>query len=497
MQRFLHDVRIEKIGYGGIGIATAENGKKILIKWGALPWSVVDCRIVKKKKDFIEAHIVTIKAYDPQWADGEIFCPHYFIPLGVSKANEKSHKIGCGGCKWQIMSYVKQLDAKQWLIRDCMRKFDAIDIKPIIPSPLQTGYRNKIEFSFGKYISAREDIHTDWNLGFHKQGEFSKIVDVDSCGLMGKDANALYTYIKKICQESWLPTHDQKTHQWVFRHLAMREWVNTGQFLVHLVIADKDFDDDTKALRAQIKERFTKDDYLQKSVDTWIVSYNNGLADIIRSADTRTEIWRGTWSIYEKLIFPMGDKDMCELNFRISPFSFFQTNTVGAQQLFYHAAQMAGHIEGDIVDMYCGAGSIGLSFLAMGIGEKVIGVEIVQEAITDAWHNAKINGLEDRAMFFVGTSEKMFVDYPQLAEKMQSVWLVIVDPPRDGLHKNVIDFLIEMKKDYGVKIIYISCNPVTMARDLALLADANIHCKTLQPVDMFPHTHHIEVIWLL
>lgn len=497
MQKFLQDVHIEKIGYGGIGIATASDGKKILIKGGALPWSVVDCRIVKKRKDFIQAHIITIKSYDPQRADGEIFCPHYFIPLGASKENEQSHKIGCGGCKWQIMSYDKQLQAKQDLVKDCMRKFDDMDIRPIIPSPLQTGYRNKIEFSFGKYISARESIDTHRNLGFHKQGEFSKIVDIDNCGLISKDANTLYDYIKKLCQESKLPTYDQKVHHGVFRHLVIREWVNTGQFLVHLVIADKEFDDDKRALWLQLQERIQQDEYLTQTIDTWVVSYNNGLADIIRTADTRTEIWRGEWTIYEKLIFPGEKDDTHELNFRISPFSFFQTNTVWAQQLFYHAAQLAGHVQWDIVDMYCGTGSIGLSFLAMGIGEKVIGVEVVQEAITDAWHNAKINGLEENAMFFVWTSEKLFVDYPQLAEKMSWVWLVVVDPPRDGLHKNVVDFLIKMKKDYGVKIVYISCNPVTMARDLDMLAQADIHCKKLQPVDMFPHTHHIEVIWLL
>jgi len=496
MQKFLQDVHIEKIGYGGIGIAKTSDGKKILIKWGALPWSVVDCRIVKKRKDFIEAHIVTIKSYDPNWADGEVFCPHYFIPLNASKDNEATHKIGCGGCKWQIMSYTKQLEVKMDLVKDCVRKLDAITILPIIPSPLQTGYRNKIEFSFGKYISARQDIHTDWNLGFHKQGEFSKIVDVDSCGLITKEANALYEYIKKLCQESWLPTYDQKRHTWVLRHLVMRQGINTEQFLVHLVLADKDFDIEMKNNWEQLQELCKKDAYLNKTITTRITSYNNGLADIVRGPDTRTETRWGDGYIYEKMMYPHND-DITSLNFRISPFSFFQTNTVGWQQLFYHAAKLAGHTEGDILDLYCGAGSIWLSFLAMGIGNNVIGVEVVQESITDAWYNAKINGLEDKAMFFAGTSEKLFIDYPQLVERMHSVWLVIVDPPREWLHKNVVDFLIQMKKDYGVKIIYISCNPITMARDLELLAEANIPCKTLQPVDMFPHTHHIEVIWLL
>ena len=496
MKKFLQDIRIEKIGYGGIGIAKADNGKKILIKWGALPGSIVDCRIVKRKKDFIQAHIVAIKSYDPKWADGEVFCPHYFIPLGASKDNEKSHKIGCGGCKWQIISYKKQLELKVELIKDCMRHFDTIAMQPIIPSPAQTGYRNKIEFSFGKYISARDDIHTDWNAGFHKQGEFSKIVDIDSCWLIGEKANKLYEYIKKLCMDSWLPVYDQKVHHGVFRHLVIREGINTEQFLVHLVISDAEFDQEKQALWDTFLTTITKDKYLKDTINTFFVSYNNGLADIVRSADTRTDLLWGEGYIYEKLIFP-GEKKMHELNFRISPFSFFQTNTVGAQQLFYHASQLVGNIEGDILDMYCGAGSIWLSFLAMGLGENVIGVEVVQEAITDAWHNATINGLAEKAMFFAGTSEKLFVDYPQVKDKMANVWLVIVDPPRDGLHKNVINFLIDMKKEYGTKILYISCNPITMARDLWLLAEADIHCKKMQPVDMFPHTHHVEVIWVL
>lgn len=133
----------------------------------------------------------------------------------------------------------------------------------------------------------------------------------------------------------------------------------------------------------------------------------------------------------------------------------------------------------------------------MGIGENVIGVEVVSEAITDAWHNAKINGLEDQAMFFAGTAEKVFIDYPQLKEKMSTIGLIIVDPPREGLHKNVVDFLITMKKNYATKIIYISCNPITMARDLEIMQQADISCKALQSVDMFPHTHHIEVIGLI
>lgn len=176
-----------------------------------------------------------------------------------------------------------------------------------------------------------------------------------------------------------------------------------------------------------------KDEYLTKTVNTFVVTYNNGLADIIRSDNYRTELLRGDGYMFEKLLFPTKDpQEYAELNFRISPYSFFQTNTVGAQQLFWHAAQMIGLLRHDtILDLYCGAGSIGLSFLKMGIGKSVIGIETVSESISDAWHNAKINGMEEHAMFLVAQAEKMFVLHPQLTDKCKNLGLIIVDPPRE------------------------------------------------------------------
>lgn len=496
---FLQDVRIEKIIYGWVGLATLGNGKKVLVKGGALPGSVVDCRIVKRRKDYVEAHIVMVKSYDPAYADGEIFCPHYYIPLGVSKENEKTHKIGCGWCKWQILSYQKQLEIKESIVRESFRKLDGIDFLPIVPSPLIKGYRNKIEFSFGKYISQRDDLHAEWNLWFHKQGEFSKIVDVDNCGLIDTESNKLYEYMKKLCSESGIPVYDQMRHSGFFRHLVLRRGVNTDQFLINLAVADGKITDEERTLWDTFVANLKKDEYLTKTVNTFVVTYNNGLADIIRSDHYRTELLRGDGYMFEKLLFPTKDsEEYAELNFRISPYSFFQTNTVGAQQLFWHAAQMIWLLRHDtILDLYCGAGSIGLSFLKMGIGKSVIGIETVSESISDAWHNAKINGMEEHAMFLVAQAEKMFVLHPQLTDKCKNLGLIIVDPPREWLHKNVVDFLIRMKQEYQSKILYISCNPVTMARDIELFAQAEIHCKTLQAVDMFPHTHHIEVIGVL
>lgn len=494
--QLLHDIRIEKIVYGGVWLATLPTGKKVLIKWGALPGSVVDCRIVKKKKDHIQAHIVMIKEYDKQYADWEVFCPHYFVPISELQADMPAHKIGCGWCKWQVMSYPKQLAIKESIVAESFQSFDWITTYPIIPSPQVKGYRNKIEFSFGKYISHKQDIHTDWNLGFHKQGEFSKIIDIDSCGLVSSQANTLFEYLKKLLLESGLPVYDQKMHTGVLRHLVIREGVNTEQFLINLVVSDANFTDAWQTIWEAIQEKIKSDSYLKKTVTTFVVTYNNGIADIVRDRESKTVYLWWDGYIYDKLVFPT-QKDEVSLNFRISPFSFFQTNTLGAQQLFWHAAKHIQNIKWTILDVYCGAGSIWLSLLWMGIGNSMVGVEIVEDAVTDAWHNAEINGLKSQSLFFAGKAEKLFVDYPQVHEKLDDLWLIVVDPPRDGLHKDVISFVSNLHKKYGCKILYISCNPVTMARDCRLFADVWIQTKLLQPVDMFPHTHHIETIWLL
>ena len=158
---------------------------------------------------------------------------------------------------------------------------------------------------------------------------------------------------------------------------------------------------------------------------------------------------------------------------------------------------MTGQVEGTILDLYCGTGSIGLSFLKAGKGEKLIGIEIVPEAIADAWYNAKINGLENQVLFVADPAEKALTTNPELRVKIKDIGLVIVDPPRDGLHKNVVNFLGELKKEQDFKLLYISCNPITMVRDIELLLTHGFQIKKIQPVDMFPQTHHIECIGIL
>ncbi|MDR2189949.1 MAG: methyltransferase domain-containing protein [Candidatus Peribacteria bacterium] len=198
-----------------------------------------------------------------------------------------------------------------------------------------------------------------------------------------------------------------------------------------------------------------------------------------------------------------------QITFRISPFSFFQTNTHGAEKLFSTAFAMLGNVKGNILDLYCGTGSIGLSLLKMSNGSfekeqkeqaelpSLIGIEIVEDAIIDARMNAKLNGLEKQSFFVASPAEKALEKYPELAEKIKNLSVVIVDPPRDGLHKNVVEWIASLKEKQPFKLLYISCNPITMARDVELFLEKGFVLKEVQPVDMFPQTHHIESIGIL
>ncbi len=556
MAKTLNRIKIEKIWYGWVWLARMSDGKRILIKWGALPGSIVDLKIVKQKKDYVEAHITHIVELDPKIVDGEIFCPHFFSLLQNEKgagskeqgaSNLKpvtwnlwpSRKVGCWWCKRQMLSYANQLKLKEDIVNDAFtkikRKLPELQVLSIIGSPSEKKYRNKIEFSFGKYITREQVtgskeqatcnlqpgtcnnvILSDRSVGFHKQGEFSKIIDIDDCALISDEANAIFQHIKWLCKASGLPVHDQMTHQGFFRHIVIRQGTQTDQFLVNLAVADNQLKEKNAPKRNDFLELLKQDAFLKEKVTTFVITYNNGLADIIRSQDceTKTFWWEG--SIYEVLQFKntniksleaqvspeskiewSSQEANIDVTFRISPFSFFQTNTLWAQQLFSQAMSMVGYVEGTILDLYCGTGSIGISFLKVGKWNKLVGIEIVEEAITDAWYNAKINGLEDKVVFLANPAEKAFIQTPEIKERLTDVGLVIIDPPRDGLHKNVVQMICDLKKESDFKLLYISCNPVTMVRDIELFLQWGFTVKEIQPVDMFPQTHHIECIWVL
>ena len=541
MKSILKNLKIYKLWHGWIWIASLSDWKKVLVKWGALPWSTVDVTVVKRRKDYIEAHILETKKYDDQIADWEIFCPHFFIPKWVSEINQWTEKIGCGWCKWQMMSYDRQLDVKYELVSDAFKKLNKnlseqwkeIQILPIIPSPLEKWYRNKIEFSFWVYkqqnIEFRQwikewkteeeilkswvnkyDIDCNQCCGFHKQWEFAKIVDVDSCWLISDRMNQVFKTIKDLCFNSWLPVFDQKTHQWFFRHLVIREWIHTEQLMVNLSISFWNLDEEQTKLWENLMEEFKKDEFLKKNITTFVITHNEWLSDTVKNDKSEAKVFWWEWYIHENLIFVWWNKEDDEseennetqLTFRISPFSFFQTNTLWAEKLFWTAFKMLWNFEGNMLDLYCGAWSIWLSLLKQNYNKnknnELIWIEIVEDAINDARVNASINWLENQSFFVASPCEKVLIKFPELEEKIKNIGVVIVDPPREWLHPNVIQWIGNLKKEYKFKLLYISCNPVTMARDIEMLVKEQwFSAREVQPVDMFPHTHHIEDICVL
>jgi len=509
-KKILYDIEINKIAYGWIWVWHMEDGKIILVKGGALPGSIVDLRITKKRKDFIQWHILEVKKQNPEYTDGKIFCDHYFSRES-KKEDRKLWKVGCGGCKRQVMSYAKQLQLKENIVKESFKRItesQAVEILPIVPSVLEKNYRNKIEFSFGKYIKqARQsedwktktpEIQQHRSLWFHKQWEFSKIIDVEKCWLISDKANKVFWYLKAFFKNSKLMVHDQKTHEWFYRHLVMREWINTDQLLINLAVSE-DFIDRTwqQKLRQNINKELENNVFLKDNITTFLITNNNWLADVVKWQDISIKILRWNGYIFEKLNFNKKDEKI-SVNFRISPFSFFQTNTTGAEQLFNIAMKFAWKQENwTILDLYCGTGTIGLSFLKCWIWDQLVGIEIIEEAIEDAWKNAEINKLKDKSFFVAGPAEKIVKENEELNKHIKNLKVIILDPPREWLHKTVIQFVSTLKQQHNLKIIYISCNPVTMARDVLLFAEENIHIKKLQAVDMFPQTHHIECVSLL
>ncbi len=557
--KILDAILIERIWHGGVGIWALEDKKIVLVKWNVVPWCTVKCLITRQKRDYVEARVLDIvDKWDQEFIAPK--CPHYKNIFDGNISEDKEHIIGCGGCKWQVLSYENQLKLKMKLVLDSFRHQTNIlqntDFRDILWSSKDYQYRNKIEFSFGKYIKkVKKDmeeleqiekkeeqkfsIQKDFQVWFHKQWMFSKVIDVDQCFLVSEKVDGLYKHIKELCFRSWLPVHDQVSHKWFFRHLVVREWFNTNQILINFVVAADYLDNQQKnELWTNLKQKFSKDNFLTSQVKTFCITENNGLADVVKWQDINiSNLW---WDgfIYEELHFVKDGQEevkgkkkgknieaivedwqikitkkesdnieskntkkdvfsTVKVSFRVSPFSFFQTNTNGAELLFKTAFDLIWQVRWTIFDLYCGAGTIWLSLLKQWKWDFVVGVEIVKEAIIDAKYNSKINWLEDKTYFVDWKSEDLVYSDLILQEKVKDLWLVIVDPPRDGLHKNVVSFLNTLKKQHQTKLLYISCNPVTMARDLWLLAEWWWKVDILQAVDMFPQTHHVEMIGIL
>ena len=448
--------------YAAEGKSLVRHDGKVVFVSGAIPGDLVNIQIGKSKKDWAEGR--TIMIIEPSPDRLEPFCKHFGT---------------CGGCKWQMLPYEKQLQFKQQEAEQNLKRIGKVEISeilPIIGSDKTTQYRNKLEFTFSnKRFLTNEEINTEAALiqqnalGYHAPRIFDKIINITECHLLDDVNNNIRNTIRSFAEEKGFEFYDIRNHTGWLRNIIIR-YTTTGELMVNLCL-NHDAESDRIALL----------DYLLlkvPSITTLLYTINPKWNDSIY--DLIPVVYFGKGYVEEKL----GD-----LKFIISPKSFFQTNTKQAENLYSVTKDFAGLTGSEIVyDLYCGTGSIGI--FVSDKAKKVVGVEVIEDAIEDAKKNATLNNI-NHADFFAGDVIKICND--EFFAKHGKPDVVITDPPRAGMHEKLVLKLLEMQ---APKIVYVSCNTATQARDLALLSE-KYEVKKMQAVDMFPHTHHIECVVLL
>ena len=471
----IKNIKIEKLVFGGKGFArlSHENpeldGRVIFVTGGAIPGTVANLRVLKKRKAFLETQIVEVIEKSPL----EVENPNN--PYGMS-----------GGWKWINIPYEEQLKIKEEQVKESLNKILKIQpdltFLPIQGSPTVNGYRNKVEFSFGKYLSKKYDVEQHFNVGFHKQGEFSKIEDMEGCPLIDEMQNEVYRAVKKFCKTLGLPVYDQMRQEGFFRHILIRKTHFANEMMLLLSFNPHYFDSNEKLDKAEklelIKELLISLTEKYSEIKSIYFSHNPNKADVCIGD---LELIYGKGSITESLL---------GLDFQISPTSFFQTNSTGAEKLYSMVLDFAHKEElknQTVLDLYGGTGTIGMIFAKHG-AKQVHSVELVTSASKDGEKNAKLNGIEN--MSFVNAKVEDFLN--KYIEEGNTADLLVIDPPRAGMHPDALPNILK----FGTKqMIYVSCNPATLARDLEyILTNSEYKIEKVQAKDMFPHTHHIETI---
>lgn len=447
--------------YAAEGKALAKQDGKVIFISGAVPGDVADVLLVKNKKDWAEGRVIEIKEYSKERANP--FCRHFGI---------------CGGCKWQMLPYEKQLAYKQKEVEQNLKrigKIDLPDMLPIVGGSDTIHYRNKIEFTFSnkRYLLPEEidsgNTIREGALGFHVPRIFDKVIDIEECFLMDDINNQIRNTIRSFALENNFSFYDIREHTGWLRNIIIR-LCTTGELMVNICL-NYDVEEDRKKLFDHLLKMIP-------SITTLLYTINPKWNDSIY--DLTPQVYFGKGYAIEKLE---------EFQFKISAKSFFQTNTKQAEQLYTITRNFAALTGNEIVyDLYCGTGSIGI-FLSRQ-AKKIIGVEVIEEAIIDAKENAALNDI-GHAEFFAGDVIRVCNDEFFSIHGRPDV--IITDPPRAGMHEKLIYKLLEIG---APKIVYVSCNTATQARDIGLLSE-KYSVEKIQPVDMFPHTHHIECVVLL
>ena len=453
----LQQVLVEDYAAEGKSLARVD-GKVIFIE-NAIPGDVVDIRLSKSKKDWAEGFVTAWHGYSPDRV--EPFCSHFGV---------------CGGCRWQMLPYSKQLEYKQKQVVDNLQRIGKVSLPPIQPilgAEQSTRYRNKIEYTFSsrRFLLPGElhnpDITSEQNVaGFHARGLFDKVVDIQTCHLQEEPTNQLRLAVRDFALSRRLSFYDIKSHQGWLRTMQVRI-CTTGEVMVNIVFGHED-EPARKDLQEHILRQFPQ-------LTTLLYTINPKWNDSITDLEPR--IVHGKGYVIERLE---------DFQFKVGPKSFFQTNTRQGERLYQVTREFA-ELTGSqtVYDLYCGTGSIGI-FVSRQAA-RVIGVEVIPEAIGDARENAELNGI-GHARFFAGDVAEICNDGFFSAEGRPDV--IITDPPRAGMHEKLVRKILDME---APTVVYVSCNPATQARDLQLL-DEKYTVTRVQPVDMFPHTHHIENI---
>lgn len=452
----LYTGKVESIIFPNKGIVSVDNDgdHEIAIVKDTLPGQEVSFVVSKKRKGKCEGRLKEVLSRS-ELEDRQAVCQHFG---------------DCGGCTYQTMSYENQLELKKNIVEGILRAVvtEPYEFEGIVGSPTEWEYRNKMEFSFGD-----EFKDGPLALGMHKKGGFYDIVTTDECKIVHKDYNVILSAVLEYAKAEKLSFYHKLRHEGYLRHLLIRRAVKTGEITVNLVTTSQN----------QVDMNGFKDVILSLEQDgkldgkiigiTHII--NDSLADVVKSDETR--VLYGQDYFYEELL---------GMKFKISTFSFFQTNSLGAERLYDKAREYVGNTKDKVIfDLYSGTGTI--AQMLAPVAEKVVGVEIIEEAVEAAKVNAKLNGL-DNCEFIAGDVLKVITE---LEDKPD---LIVLDPPRDGIHPKALQHII----DFGVeKLVYISCKPTSLARDLVVLQEHGYKVEKACAVDMFPQTVHVETCVLL
>lgn len=430
-----------------------------------VPGDVVDLQVKRKKHSYAEAEAVKFHEYSTERA--EPFCKHYGV---------------CGGCKWQCLAYEHQLKYKQQQVVDALTRIGKVElpeVMPILGSEKTREYRNKLEFTFSNkrwltWEEVAENVEYDnMNaLGFHIPGAFDKVLDIHECALMQGLNNRLRNGIRDFANAEGIPFYDLRSHSGVLRGMMLRT-STTGEVML-LIQARVESDGDRMCLEKTLQ--YIVDSFPEVTSLLYVI--NNKCNDTF--GDLEVVTYKGTDVIYE---------EMEGLRFKVGPKSFYQTNSEQAYNLYKVAREFAALTGEEVVyDLYTGTGTIA-NFVAAK-AKKVVGIEYVEDAIIDARVNAELNGFDNLAFFAGDMKDILTRDFINEHGRPD---VIITDPPRAGMHTDVVDTILFAAPK---RIVYVSCNPATQARDLQLL-DVDYKVVAVQPVDMFPHTHHVENVVLL